>query len=98
MLHRVRGDRVERTADFAVARQLEASDGVDYDPARVGRILHRHSQFELDRNSGKALTLDTQEADFVVVLPWYVIGGTDMYVDIGHPLRQHALHRLGLRL
>src|ERR1700676_2000277 len=42
MFHRVGRNRVERPADLAIARQAQASNRVDHDAARVGRILHRH--------------------------------------------------------
>src|SRR5205807_1685599 len=81
MFHRIGRDRVERAADLAVARELEASNRVDHDTARVRRVLHGHPQLELDRNAREALALNAQKADLVVVLPRHVIRRTDMDVD-----------------
>src|SRR5260221_4259647 len=58
MLHRVRRNRIERPADFAITRKFEAPDRVDHDSAGVRRVLHRHPQFELDRDAREAFALD----------------------------------------
>src|SRR5712692_5916014 len=83
MLHRVGSNRKQRTANLAVARELEASNCVDHDAARIRRVLHRHPQLELDRDTRETLALDPQEADLVVVLPWHVVGRPDMDIDVG---------------
>src|SRR5713101_6600685 len=83
MLHRVSSNREQRTANLAVARELEASNCVDHDAARIRRVLHRHPQLELDRDARETLALDPQEADLVVVLPRHVIRRRNMDVDVG---------------
>src|SRR5690348_95347 len=83
MLHRVGSNRKQRTANLAVARELEASNRVDYDAARIRRVLHRHPQLELDRDTRETLALDPQEADLVVVLPRHIVGRSDVDVDVG---------------
>src|SRR5579872_167676 len=67
MLHGIGRDRVERSANLAVARKPQASNSIDHHAARIGRILHRHPEFQLDRNSSEALALDPQKADLVVM-------------------------------
>src|ERR1700719_2025666 len=84
MFHRVRRDRIERPADLAIARQLEAPDRIDHDSARVGRILHRHPQLEFYRDTREALALDPEEADLIVILPRDVIRRPDVDVNVGH--------------
>src|SRR5579875_2314799 len=97
MLHRISRDRIQWTADLAIARQLGTANHVDDNATRIGRILYRHAQLKLDRHSPKTLTLDSEEDHLVVALPGHVVRGTDMNVVVGHGLGQYALHRRSLR-
>src|SRR5579875_608491 len=96
MLHRVRGNGMERAPDFTVSRQFHATYHVNHDSTGIGRILYRHAQLQFYRNTSKAFALHPQKADLVVLLPSYVIRRTDMDIVRREGLRQHALNGRGL--
>src|SRR5262245_8152128 len=77
-LHVIGRWRQQRTSLATLQRQLRAADCVDHDAGAVGRVLDRQSHLELDRRPAEAAPLEADEADLVVLLPWHIVGRTDM--------------------
>src|SRR4029077_16420474 len=97
MLHQIRRDAGERTADAAVARDPAAAYGVDDAAGGVRAVLDRETELDLDRRGGEAATFHAQEAPLVVALPRDVVARADVDLRPREWLRQHALDRLPLR-
>ena len=85
MLHHVGRSRFQRTPDPTVESELGASDRVDDDACRVGRVFDAESRLQVHGDVAEALPLDPQEAHLVVLLPGDVVGGTDVDLVIGQP-------------
>src|SRR5205823_9051436 len=89
-------DLVERAADAAVECKLAATNRIDDDASRIGRVFDRQFEVELHRDIAKEAAFNPNETDLIIALPWDVIAGADMNVFVGQSFSHDRLHRFGL--
>src|SRR5262249_51061781 len=75
VLHQMGRPAQQRTADASITRHATAADGVDHASRRVGAVLHREPELDLDGRVPEAASLHAEEADLVVALPGHVVAG-----------------------
>src|SRR4051812_7596712 len=80
MLAECRSWSVNGSCHAPIERQPCAADEVDCNTSAVRRVLNGKTKFEIHGHPAEQLPLHPEEADLVVVLPRYVVAGTDMDV------------------
>src|SRR5262245_43611617 len=97
MLGKIGGRRMKYAADAAVERNLAAADCVDRYAGRIGRIFDRKFQVNFHWHIAEHAAFHTNEGNFVVELPWYVIARADMDVLVYEAIAHYRLYCLGFR-
>ena len=96
MLAISRCGRVDDSRNAPIEREASTSYEIDGDARAVGRILDRQTKLEVHWDAAKQLTFHSQKADFVVVLPRYVIAWADVNLVRVEPMLGDGLNGLGL--
>src|SRR5205807_6785076 len=96
MLGEKGGGRIEDAADPTIEREFAATDGVDGDAGRVGRIFDRKLHVDFHRHVAEKATFNANECDFVVELPRNVVARADVNVFVSQALVHDRLDGFGL--